>query len=97
MEENNNRRMAGSGLMAGILIGGTLGFVAGMLLAPKSGGDMRTMLAERGQELRDKADELTAAARERIASATSEGRRAARRMRGQSSPFEEMDLDKEDL
>jgi gas vesicle protein len=89
--------MSGSGLLAGILIGGTLGFVAGMLLAPKSGGEMRSVLAERGQELRDKADELAAAARERIASATSEGRRAARRMRGESSPFDEMNLDNEDL
>ena len=97
MENGNSGRGMGSGLMAGVLIGGTLGLIAGILLAPKSGGEMRSVLAERGQELRDKADELAASARERLASATTEGRRAARRMRGNSSPLDEMNLDNEDL
>lgn len=85
------------GFMAGVLIGGAIGVAAGLLLAPKSGDEMRTMLSERSQELRDKADELTAAARERMTSATTAGRRAARKIRGESSPLDEMDLDNENL
>ena len=96
MEENNGRS-AGAGIVAGLIIGGGLGLIAGILMAPKSGSEMRSVLSERGQELRDKADELTASARERLSSATAEGRRAARRMRGESSPFDEMNLDNEEL
>lgn len=84
------------GLIAGMIIGGAVGFVVGMVLAPKSGDETRSVLAERGQELRDKADEFLAAARERMASATSEGRRAARTMRG-DYPFDDLDLDDEQL
>lgn len=86
----------GGGLVAGLIIGGTLGFIAGMVLTPKSGDETRSVLAERGQELRDKADEFIAAARERMASATGEGKRAARTMRGEY-PFDDLDLDDEEL
>jgi gas vesicle protein len=86
----------GGGFVAGMILGGALGFVAGMIMTPKSGDETRSVLAERGQELRDKAEEFLAAARERMASATGEGRRAARTMRGES-PFDDLDLDDEDL
>ena len=92
----DKERSDGSGFFAGFLIGGIAGFVAGMLLAPKSGEEARALLLERGQEWRDKADELSAAARERLATATTEGRRAADHARG-DSPFDALDLDDEDL
>ncbi len=84
----------GHGFLTGFLIGGAVGLLAGILLAPKSGEETRAIIMERGSEWRDKAEELAAAARERIASATEEGRRAAARVRGDAD-FD--DLDDEDL
>ena len=89
-------RRGSGGFIAGMVLGGALGFVAGLIMAPKSGDETRSVLSERGQELRDKADEFLAAARERMASATGEGKRAARTMRGEY-PFDDLDLDDEDL
>jgi gas vesicle protein len=91
----NESNDSGSGFFAGLFVGGVLGLAAGIVLAPKSGDEMRTMITERGQEWRDKADDLAAAARERLAAASSEGRRAASTIRG-DSPFDELDLDDED-
>ena len=84
----------GPGFLMGVLAGGVLGFIAGILLAPKSGEETRAMLIERGSEWKDKAEELAADARERVVSATVEGRRVASRMRGDLD-FDE--LDDEDL
>ena len=84
----------GHGFVTGFLIGGIVGFVAGILLAPKSGEETRAIIMERGGEWRDKAEELAAAARERIASATEQGRRAAARARGEGDfdEFEDEEL-----
>ncbi len=95
-EGSSNNSDGGSGFMTGLLIGGLAGFVAGILLAPKSGEETRAMIMDRGQEWRDKADELTASTKERLASATTEGRRAADLIRGDSQ-FDELDLDDDDL
>ncbi len=72
----------GSGFVAGLMFGGVLGFVAGVLLAPRSGEETRAILVEKGMEWRDRAEELTAEARERVGRAVSEGRDAARQARG---------------
>lgn len=90
------KRVGGGGFVAGMVLGGALGFVSGLIMAPKSGDETRTVLSERGQELRDKAEEYLAAARERMASASGEGKRAARTMRGEY-PFDDLDLDDEEL
>ncbi|MBM3956704.1 MAG: YtxH domain-containing protein [Gemmatimonadetes bacterium] len=91
---NNGGQGDGHGFLTGFLIGGIAGFVAGVLFAPKSGEETRALLMERGSEWRDKAEELAAAARERIASATEEGRRAAARVRGEER-FDEFEEDDE--
>jgi gas vesicle protein len=83
------------GLFRGMVIGGVAGFVLGMLLAPKSGDETRTLFSERSQELRDKADDFIAAARERMSSVASEGRRSARNMRGERL-FDDLDIDLDD-
>ncbi len=85
----------GSSFMAGIVLGGVAGFVIGTLLAPKSGDETRTLFSERGQELRDKADEIFAAARERMFAAADRGGRQQKR----GYPFDDLDfdLDEEDL
>ena len=91
---DNGSESDGHGFITGFLIGGIVGFVAGILLAPKSGEETRAMIMEHGGEWRDKAEELAAAARERIASATEEGRHAAARVRGETDfdDFEDEDL-----
>ena len=89
-----NKDDSEGGFFSGMMLGGIAGFVVGMMLAPKSGDETRSLFSERGQELRDKADEFIAAAKERMFAAA-DGNRG----RGQKSdfPFDELDLDEEDL
>ena len=96
MTDERESREGGTGFFTGLLIGGAVGFIAGILLAPKSGEETRALIMDRSQEWRDKADELTASARERMQSATVEGRRAAREARGVDD-FDDLDLDDEEL
>ncbi len=86
----------GGGFLLGLLMGGVGGFVAGMILAPKSGEETRAFILDQSREWRDKADELTSATRERMATAASEGRRAASMTR-EDDAFDDLDLDDEDL
>ncbi len=82
------------GFFSGMVIGGIVGFVAGMVFAPKSGDETRTLFSERGQEFRDKADDFIAAAKERMFAASDRG---GGRPRRNNSPFDDLDLDDEDL
>ena len=45
-------------LLAGMLIGGLVGAVAMLLLAPQSGKDTRKQIQEKGIELRDRTTEM---------------------------------------
>ena len=87
-ESKNN-----GGFLSGIIFGGVVGFLAGMAIAPKSGDETRTLFSETGQELRDKADEFIAAAKERIFAGTERGGRKNVR----DFPFDDLDLDDVDL
>lgn len=49
--------MSAGKFLAGFLVGGAIGAVAGILLAPKSGEETRQMLAEGAKDMLDKADE----------------------------------------
>jgi len=51
--------------LAGLLLGALVGAAAALLLAPQSGEETRTLIRERGIELKDQADEVTAEARKR--------------------------------
>ena len=93
---DNSDNGGGSGFLIGLLLGGIGGFVAGMVLAPKSGEETRAFILDQSREWRDKADELTSATRERMASATAEGRRVASKLRDVDD-FENLDLDDEEL
>ncbi len=89
----NKRNKSGVGIFAGLAIGGIAGFVVGMVLAPKSGDETRTLFSERSQEFRDKADDFIAAAKERMFAASDRnGGRAPRR----GYPFDDLDFDLDD-
>ena len=49
--------MSTSKFFAGFIVGGALGAVAGILLAPKSGEETRKMLAQGAKDMVQKADE----------------------------------------
>jgi len=49
--------MSAGKFLAGFLVGGAIGAVAGILLAPKSGEETRQMLADGAKDMLDKADE----------------------------------------
>ena len=91
-----NESSGGGGFLIGLLMGAVGGFVAGMVFAPKSGEETRAFILDQSREWRDKADELTSAARERMATAANEGRYAASQLRD-AGGFKDLDLDDQDL
>jgi len=94
MAENESN--GGGGFLLGLMLGAIGGFVAGMVFAPKSGEETRAFIVDQSREWRDKADELTSAARERMANAASEGRHAASQLRDVGG-FKDLDLDDQEL
>ena len=66
----------GSAFSTGLLLGGIIGFLVGLLLAPRPGEELRSELRERSEEWRERAEELAARARERIQGVIEEGREA---------------------
>ena len=53
-------------LATGFIVGGVVGAILGLLLAPKSGEEMRADLLEQSEALRARAEELAAKVRERV-------------------------------
>lgn len=49
--------MSASKFLAGFIVGGAIGAIAGILLAPKSGKETRELLANSAKEAASKADE----------------------------------------
>ena len=62
MASNDN----GGSFVTGFLLGGIIGTVVGILLAPKSGSETRADLLEQSETLRARAEELAAKVRERV-------------------------------
>ena len=62
MADNGN----GSSFALGFLVGGILGTVVGILIAPKPGVETRAELAERSEVWRLRAEEMAATVRERM-------------------------------
>lgn len=71
----------GPGFGTGLILGSVIGALAGLLLAPVPGEATRAQVRERTAGLRQKAEELTAEAKELVREAVIEGRAAASRMR----------------
>ena len=57
---------SGGSLVVGFLLGGILGTVVGILIAPKSGSETRAELAEQSEIWRTRAEEMAATLRERV-------------------------------
>jgi gas vesicle protein len=71
----------GPGFSTGLILGAIIGALAGLLLAPKPGEETRARVMERTAGLRQKAEELTAEARDLVRDAIEEGKVVASRMR----------------
>ena len=65
---------SGDSFLAGVILGGIAGFAVGVLLAPKSGSEMRADLLDRTDSAREQFWDRTGSAREEIMDRTSEAR-----------------------
>lgn len=63
--------------LAGFVVGGVIGAVAALLLAPQSGEETRTLIHDRSIELKDKAVEKAETARIKAEAAAAEARARA--------------------
>ena len=70
MASNDN----GSSFALGLVVGGIIGTVIGVLIAPRSGTETRADLAERSEAWRIRAEEMAAQLRERVGPAVEEMR-----------------------
>ena len=70
----------GQGFGTGLILGATIGALAGLLLAPRPGEETRAQMLERTAGLRERAEELAAEARERVREAIDEGKAVASRI-----------------
>ena len=77
MSENKN----GAGFYTGLFLGSIAGLTMGVLFAPKSGEETRSIISDKTSDWKEKAEELSEAAKERIITATHEGRKVAGEMR----------------
>ena len=56
----------GGSFVSGFLIGGIIGTVVGILLAPRPGTETRSELLDQSEEFRDRTEEILARLRERL-------------------------------
>ena len=71
----------GPGFGTGLILGATIGALAGLFLAPRPGEETRAQMKERTAGLRERAEELAIEARERVREAIEEGRAVASKIR----------------
>lgn len=60
--------------LTGLVIGGTLGYLAALLFAPHSGEETRKMLADRGREVGDRAKDTVQTAMDKTGKIVAESR-----------------------
>ena len=65
---------SGDSFLAGVILGGIAGFAVGVLLAPKSGSEMRADLLDRTDSAREQIWDRTGSAREQFMDRTGSAR-----------------------
>jgi gas vesicle protein len=70
-----------SGFVMGLLCGAAVGAAVGLLLAPKTGAEMRRTLADSAEKLRRKASETYGQASDAVSDLVDKGRKMARKGR----------------
>ena len=65
---------SGDSFLAGVILGGIAGFAVGILMAPKSGADMRADLLDRTDSAREQLWDRTGSAREQFMDRTGAAR-----------------------
>jgi gas vesicle protein len=91
MAKRDSERGSFGSMLSGFFIGGLIGAVTALLVAPQSGEQTREMIREKGTELKDKAVETAEEARNRAQQAIAETReRAADVLSEKSQQAEEM-------
>jgi gas vesicle protein len=91
-----NARSAGN-LLGGLLIGAVIGAAAALLVAPQSGMQTRTMIKEKGSEVKDKivsgAGETKTKAQQVVVGFRDRAGKWVRGMRRMNSGYDESDLE----
>ncbi len=69
---------SGGGFMMGLLVGTAIGAAVGLLLAPRSGAEMRRTLADSAEKFRQRANDTYSEASSTVSGLVDKGRKAAR-------------------
>lgn len=72
MSENNSSQVPVGGYLVAFAIGAALGAGLALLYAPRSGKETRSLLAQKGHDLKDKAEDLLVEAKDFVRSKKSE-------------------------
>ena len=86
---------SGSQFMMGFIIGGIIGVVAGILLAPKPGSETRADLFDYGEVVREKAEEMAARVKDEVGPAVENVRDKVAPVIEQIAGFQESANDRE--
>jgi gas vesicle protein len=81
VNDNYETTSHSSGFVLGLLCGAAVGAAIGLLLAPKTGAEMRRTLADSAERFRRKAGETYGQASDAVTDLMDKGRRAARKGR----------------
>ena len=92
MSNNNNNS---GGFFFGLFIGTIGGAIAGALLSPKSGEELRSFVQDYSKEWKDKITEMSGNAKEKVSKVSAARKKATKEMRDDS--FADLDLDDIDL
>lgn len=64
-DNQNNQKIDSKDFLIGALVGGIVGATTALLLAPKSGKELRTNIGEQATQIKDKGSEITSRVREK--------------------------------
>jgi gas vesicle protein len=73
-EQEDQTRSSFGDFVTGIIIGGTIGYLAALLYAPHSGEETREMLTERGRDVRERAKDTVQTALDKTGKIVAESR-----------------------